>query len=146
MGHSGADCRRRSIVMKLLLLSLVLVGVRGQAHEEMKKIMDTINLYNLRTKCWGQTNTNNFQVAVTKAQEKCMQLAPSFDLINQLVPQSNPFATLPAPVSAPFKKLQDFQNLDELKSLWRTKPRLPLVFSCLTRLTSKNSSKTSAAS
>jgi len=108
-------------VMKLLLLSLVLVGVQGQAHEEMKKIMDTINLYNLRTECWGQTNTNNFQVAIMKAQEKCMQLAPSFDLINQLVPQSNPFATLPAPVSAPFKKLQNFQNLDELKSLWRTK-------------------------
>merc|ERR1712212_226671 len=119
--HSGADCWRRSIVMKLLLLSLVLVGVQSQGHEEMKKIMDTINLYNLRTECWGQTNTNNFQVAIMKAQEKCMQLAPSFDLINQLVPQSNPFATLPAPVSAPFKKLQDFQNLDELKSLWRTK-------------------------
>merc|ERR1712168_948516 len=119
--HSGADCWRRSIVMKGLLLSLVLVGVQGQAHEEMKKIMDTINLYNLRNECWGQANTNNFQVAVMKAQEKCMQLAPSFDLINQLVPQSNPFAPLPAPVSAPFKKLQDFQNIDELKSLWRTK-------------------------
>jgi len=107
--------------MKLLLLSLVLVGVQGQAQEEMKRIMDTINLYNLRTNCWGQTNTNNFQVAVQKAQEKCMQLAPSLDIIQQLVPQENPFATLPAPVSAPFRKLQDFQNIDELQSLWRTK-------------------------
>merc|ERR1711872_771112 len=119
--HLQSDCSRRAIVMKLLLLSLVLVGVQGQAQEEMKRIMDTINLYNLRTNCWGQTNTNNFQVAVQKAQEKCMQLAPSLDIIQQLVPQENPFTTLPAPVSAPFRKLQDFQNIDELQSLWRTK-------------------------
>jgi len=119
--HLLSDCRRRAIVMKLLLLSLVVVSVQGQAQEEMKRIMDTINLYNLRTNCWGQTNTNNFQVAVQKAQEKCMQLAPSLDIIQQLVPQENPFATLPAPVSAPFRKLQDFQNIDELQSLWRTK-------------------------
>jgi len=119
--HSIVDCRRRSIVMKVLLLSLVCVVVHAQGHQELKQIMDTINLYNLRTNCWGESNTNNFQVAITKAQEKCMDLAPSFDLINKLVPQSNPFATLPAQVSAPFRKLQDFQNLDELKSLWRSK-------------------------
>merc|ERR1712212_1377792 len=119
--HSIVDCRRRSLVMKVLLLSLVCVVVQAQGHQELKQIMDTINLYNLRTNCWGESNTNNFQVAIMKAQEKCMHLAPSFDLISKLVPQSNPFATLPAQVSAPFKKLQDFQNLDELKSLWRSK-------------------------
>merc|ERR1712212_424079 len=119
--HSIVDCRRRSLVMKVLLLSLVCVVVQAQGHQELKQIMDTINLYNLRTNCWGESNTNNFQVAIMKAQEKCMHLAPSFDLINKLVPQSNPFATLPAQVSAPFRKLQDFQNLDELKSLWRSK-------------------------
>merc|ERR1711874_331982 len=119
--HSIVDCRRRSIVMKVLLLSLVCVVVHAQGHQELKQIMDTINLYNLRTNCWGESNTNNFQVAIMKAQEKCMDLAPSFDLINKLIPQSNPFTTLPAQVSAPFRKLQDFQNLDELKSLWRSK-------------------------
>jgi len=108
--------------MKLLLLSLlVVVAVQGQGHEEMHRIMNNINLYNLRSKCWGESNANLWLVSIQKATEKCMQLAPSFDLINQLVPQSNPFATLPAQVSAPFRKLQDFQNLDQLKSLWRTK-------------------------
>merc|ERR1712061_711444 len=140
--HCIVDCRRRSIVMKLLLLSLVCVAVHGQGHEEMKQIMDTLNLYNLRINCWGESNTNNYQVAIMKAQEKCMHLAPSFDLIKQLVPQSNPFNTLPAQVYAPFRKLQDFQNLDELKSLWRTKRQATPVFLSRIKRISQNSLKT----
>jgi len=108
--------------MKLLLLSLLgVVAVQGQNHGMMKKVMNNINLYNLRSKCWGESNTNLYQLAILKAQEKCMQLAPSYDLINQLVPQTNPFATLPGQVSAPFRKLQNFENLDQLTSLWRSK-------------------------
>jgi len=108
--------------MKLLLLSLLgVVAVQGQGHGMMKKVMNNINLYNLRSKCWGESNTNLYQLAILKAQEKCMQLAPSYDLINQLVPQTNPFATLPGQVSAPFRKQQNYQNLDQLTSLWRSK-------------------------
>jgi len=108
--------------MKLLLLSLLgVVAVQGQNHGMMKKIMNNINLYNLRTKCWGENNANNWQLAVLKAQEKCMQLAPSGSLLQQLVPQTNPFATLPGQVSAPFRKLQKYENLDQLTSLWRSK-------------------------
>ena len=108
--------------MKLLLLSLLgVVAVHGQGHGMMKKVMNNINLYNLRSKCWGESNTNLYQLAILKAQEKCMQLTTSYDLINQLVPQTNPFATLPGQVSASFRKLQNFENLDQLTSLWRSK-------------------------
>jgi len=111
--------------MKVLLLSLCgLAAVSGQGHEEMQQIKETLNLYNLRTKCWGESNTHMWQLNIMKAQEKCMQLAPAIDLISQLVPQANPFATLPSRVSAPFRKLQklqSFQNLDQLQSLWRSK-------------------------
>jgi len=109
--------------MKLLLLSLLgVVAVQGQGHEMMKKIMNNINLYNLRSKCWGDGNLNAYQIGLMKAQEKCMQLAPAYDLVDLLTPQTNPFTTLPGAVpNNPFRKLQDLQNLDQLTSLWRTK-------------------------
>merc|ERR1719422_709127 len=53
--------------------------------------------------------------------EKCMQLAPALDLLQLIKPLNNPFQTLPAPVNNPFQKLQSFQNLDQLQSLWRSK-------------------------
>jgi len=104
------------------LLSLaVLLGVQASPNE-LKKIMKTMNIYNLRTKCWGETNTNNWQVAIMKAQETCMQLAPSFDLLQKLQPLNNPFTTLPGVASSsPFQKLQSFQNINQLNSLWRSK-------------------------
>merc|ERR1719483_230151 len=50
-----------------------------------------------------------------------MQLAPSYDLIQMLKPMSNPFTTLPGAVGSPFQKLQSFQNINQLNSLWRSK-------------------------
>jgi len=106
--------------MKLLLLSLLgLVGVQASPGE-MEKIMNDINLYNLRTQCWGEDNVNAYQLGMMKAQEKCMQLAPAYDLVQLLKPLQNPFTTLPGAVS-PFQKLQSFQNLNQLTSLWRSK-------------------------
>jgi len=106
--------------MKLLLLSLLgLVGVRASP-EEMEKIMNNINIYNLRSQCWGEDFVNAYQLAVLKAQEKCMQLAPAYDLVELLQPLNNPFTTLPGAVN-PFQKLQTFQNLNQLTSLWRSK-------------------------
>ena len=107
--------------MKLLLLSLLgLVGVQA-SHEEMEKIMNNINFYNLRSQCWGEDNVNAYQLGILKAQEKCMQLAPAYDLVELLKPLINPFTTLPGAVNNPFQKLQSFQNLNQLTSLWRSK-------------------------
>merc|ERR1711892_1434367 len=56
-------------IMKLLLLSLLgLVAVEA-THEEMKKIMNEINLYNLRSQCWGEENVQAYDIAIYKAME-----------------------------------------------------------------------------
>jgi len=102
--------------MKLLLLSLFgLMAVQGSP-DQMKKIMNSINIYNLRSKCWGETNTNNYQIAIMKAQEQCMYLAPSQDFVELIKPLNNPAAII-----NPFQKLQSFQNINQLNSLWRSK-------------------------
>ena len=51
--------------------------------------------------------------------EKCMQLAPAFNLANII-------ADSPASLKDPFKQIQ-FTNLDSLVSLWRTKRDTGLV-------------------
>jgi len=107
--------------MKVLIFSLlVLVSVQATP-EMMKKIMDNINLYNLRSKCWGEGNTNAYAVGIQQATEKCSQLAPSYDLVELITPLNNPFTNIQRATNNPFQKLQTFQDLNELKSLWRTR-------------------------
>merc|ERR1719348_2133050 len=83
--------------------------------------MNEINTFNSRAKCWGEENVLAYDIAVLGATEKCMQLAPAYDLGELLKPLSNPFTTLPGTVNNPFQKLTSFQNLNQLTSLWRSK-------------------------
>jgi len=89
--------------------------------EEMKQIMNEINAFNLRSHCWGEENVLAYDIAVLEATDKCMQLAPAYDLVELLKPLNNPFTTLPGTVNNPFQKLTSFQNLNQLTSLWRSK-------------------------
>merc|ERR1712013_677411 len=83
------------VIMKLLLLSLLgCVAVQSAHHEEMKQIMKEIHTYNLRSQCWGEENVLAYDIAVLGATEKCMQLAPAYDLVELLKPPNNPFSTL----------------------------------------------------
>merc|ERR1712013_501183 len=51
-----------------------------------------------------------------------MQLAPAYDLVELLKPLNNPFSTLPGTVNNnPFQRLTNFQNVNQLTSLWRSK-------------------------
>merc|ERR1711862_833059 len=111
------------VIMKLLLLSLLgCVAVQSAHHEEMKQIMKEIHTYNLRSQCWGEENVLAYDIAVLGATEKCMQLAPAYDLVELLKPINNPFSTLPGTVSNnPFQRLTNFQNVNQLTSLWRSK-------------------------
>merc|ERR1712212_481018 len=99
-------------MLKLVLLSLGLAA--AQSPDMMREIMQQINKFNMRQACWGETN-------IIKAQEKCMQLAPTYDLVSVLTPQSNPFTTLPGQITNPFQRISEIQSLDQLTSLWRTK-------------------------
>merc|ERR1712002_689056 len=111
------------VIMKLLLLSLLgCVAVQSAHHEEMKQIMKEIHTFNLRSQCWGEENVLAYDIAVLGATEKCMQLAPAYDLVELLKPLNNPFSTLPGPVNNnPFQRLTNFQNANQLTSLWRSK-------------------------
>merc|ERR1711910_255441 len=106
-------------MLKLVLLNLGLAA--AQSPDMMREIMQQINKFNMRQACWGETNTINYAVSIIKAQEKCMQLAPTYDLVSVLTPQSNPFTTLPGQITNPFQRISEIQSLDQLTSLWRTK-------------------------
>jgi len=107
--------------MKFLLLSLLGFLAVEAGEEEMKQIMNEINYWNLRSHCWGEENVLAYDIAVLEATDKCMQLAPAYDLVELLKPLNNPFTTLPGTVNNPFQKLTSFQNLNQLTSLWRSK-------------------------
>jgi len=107
--------------MKFLLLSLLGFLAVEAGEEEMKQIMNEINAFNLRSHCWGEENVLAYDIAVLEATDKCMQLAPAYDLVELLKPLNNPFTTLPGTVNNPFQKLTSFQNLNQLTSLWRSK-------------------------
>merc|ERR1712088_757106 len=112
------------VIMKLLLLSLLgCVAIQASPHhEEMKQIMNEIHTYNLRSQCWGEENVLAYDIAVLGATEKCMQLAPAYDLVELLKPINNPFSTLPGTVNNnPFQRLTNFHNVNQLTSLWRSK-------------------------
>merc|ERR1712088_1044632 len=84
------------VIMKLLLLSLLgCVAIQASPHhEEMKQIMNEIHTYNLRSQCWGEENVLAYDIAVLGATEKCMQLAPAYDLVELLKPINNVFSML----------------------------------------------------
>jgi len=107
--------------MKFLLLSLLGFLAVEASEEEMKQIMNEINFYNLRSHCWGEENVMAYDIAILTATDKCMQLAPAYDLVELLKPLNNPFTTLPGTVNNPFQRLTSFQNLNQLTSLWRSK-------------------------
>jgi len=107
--------------MKFLLLSLLGFLAVEAGEEDMKQIMNEINYWNLRSHCWGEENVLAYDIAVLEATDKCMQLAPAYDLVELLKPLNNPFTTLPGTVNNPFQKLTSFQNLNQLTSLWRSK-------------------------
>jgi len=106
----------------VLLVSLTAEGTM----ELMEKMVDEVNTHRLKAECFGEVNKMNYDVAIEGAIEKCMQLAPAFNVIN-LVP-SNQFkgAFSSSKLSSPFQNIQ-FSNLDSLVSLWRTKRDTGLV-------------------
>merc|ERR1739838_29567 len=111
--------RQRSRRMKVLCL-LALVAFVKSSDELAEEVMNRINLYNCRVKCWGQANVDKYAAAQIASTVKCMQMEPSFDVEAALRPQGNPFTTLPQQINNPFKKLLT-NDLSDLKSLWRNK-------------------------
>merc|ERR1712223_1902967 len=108
--------------MKLILMSLLVLGPCYGMDAMFKKIMKQTAKHTFDAACFGETNKNNYDLAVGAAIEKCLQLAPAIDLINILSP-SSPFTSLFPSVNTknPFRQFQEYQDIDQLVSLWRSK-------------------------
>merc|ERR1711894_127782 len=74
--------------MKLILMSLLVLGPCYGMDAMFKKMMKQTAKHTFDAACFGETNKNNYDLAVGAAIEKCMQLAPAIDLINILSPSS----------------------------------------------------------
>lgn len=94
------------------LAGLLLVSLRVEATMQlMEKMVGEINTHRLKAECFGEVNKNMYDKAIEGAIEKCMQLAPAFNLANIIADSRNS-------LKEPFKQLQ-FTNLDSIVSLWR---------------------------
>jgi len=108
------------------LSGLLLVTLpAGATTRLMKKMVDEVNTHRLKAECFGDVNKKNYDMAIEESMEKCMQLAPAFNLLSQL-PTSQFSSAFSSRVSEPFKNIQ-FSNLENLVSLWRTKRDTGLV-------------------
>merc|ERR1712241_3204 len=123
MGTSRGKIEPSNIKMRAVLMSLAgLLLVASQTEGTMKlmeKMVGEINTHRLKSDCFGEVNKKNYDLAIEGAMEKCMQLAPAFNLLNML-PTSNYTR------GTPFDNIQ-FSNLENLVSLWRTKRDTGLV-------------------
>ena len=132
----------RRVLMSLSGLLLVTLPA-GATTRLMKKMVDEVNTHRLKAECFGDVNKKNYDMAIGKitgshqcnviilvivieeSMEKCMQLAPAFNLLSQL-PTSQFSSAFSSRVSEPFKNIQ-FSNLENLVSLWRSKRDTGLV-------------------
>merc|ERR1711941_156702 len=109
--------------MRFVLMSLagvLLLSLRVEATMQlMEKMVDEVNTHRLKAECFGDINKKNYDKAIEGAIEKCMQLAPAFNLAHII-------ADSPHSLKEPFKNIQ-FSNLENLVSLWRTKRDTGLV-------------------
>jgi len=102
------------------LAGVLLVSLRVEATMQlMEKMVNEVNTHRLKAECFGEVNKNMYDKAIEGAMEKCMQLAPAFNLASLIGDSANT-------LRQPFKSLQ-FSNLDSLVSLWRSKRDTGLV-------------------
>lgn len=103
--------------MKLILMSLLVLGPCYGMDAMFKKMMMQMAKHTFDAACFGETNKNNYDLAVGGAIEKCMQLAPAIDLINILSP-SSPFTSLFPSINKqnPFVQFQVRQIVSKIRS------------------------------
>jgi len=101
-------------------MSLVLVGSGHCFDHMMEKLVKETARHVLEGQCWGEGNQQKYDIAVWGAIEKCLQLAPSAEL-EALTSPDYKNALFPNVVKNPFKQFQEYQDIDQLVSLWRNK-------------------------
>merc|ERR1711902_76564 len=113
---------KQASIMKFVLMSLVLVHTCLSMVMMLQKIVKQTEKHVLQSTCFGPGNKQKFDLAIGESIEKCLQLAPTNDLLNILSPNSQLTSLFPSVnVKNPFKQFQTYQDLDQLVSLWRNK-------------------------
>ena len=93
--------------MKFVLMSLVLVQTCLGMDMMLQKIVKQTEKHVLENSCFGPGNKQKFDLAIGESMEKCLQLAPTNDLLNVLSPNSQFSSLFPAVnVRNPFKQFQ----------------------------------------
>merc|ERR1712122_120997 len=75
-------------IMKFVLMSLVLVQTCLGMDTMLQKIVKQTEKHVLENSCFGPGNKQKFDFAIGESIEKCLQLAPTNDLLNVLSPNS----------------------------------------------------------
>merc|ERR1712156_1354764 len=109
MGSRGkiepSNIKMRAVLMSLAGLFLVAPQTEGTM-KLMEKMVNEVNTHRLKSDCFGEVNKKNYDLAIEGAMEKCMQLAPAFNLLNMLPTSDYTRGT-------PFDNIQ-FSNLENL--------------------------------
>lgn len=107
-------------MMKFVLMSLALVGSAQCLDHLFEKMMKQTARHVLEVNCWGESNKIKYDLAVGEAMEKCLLLAPSTEL-EALTSPNYQNSLFPSLLKNPFKQFQEYQDIDQLVSLWRNK-------------------------
>jgi len=125
MGTCSQSGEEGSKMLKFFIFLTGLAAVSyGGPMEAMKMIHRDINKFNSDVACWGYQNTLDYNVALYKATEQCMQFgSPHLHFTKPANPfaqlQSKPFQTLPQSVgNSAFKKLQGNSAFKRLQKVF----------------------------
>merc|ERR1712165_252291 len=72
MGSAWVNRKMRGLSVLLLGLLAALTNGQGSA---MKEIMEGIDMYNFRARCWGEANVDKQIAALENAKKICSQVA-----------------------------------------------------------------------
>merc|ERR1712088_1278189 len=94
MGHS---LPKNPMMRGPTILLLGAVALANGQRSAMKEIMEGIDKYNFRARCWGEANVDRQIAALETAKKICMQVA------------------------SPLERFGSFARVSNLGSLWRSK-------------------------
>merc|ERR1712008_570284 len=89
----------------------------------MKEMLEGIDKYNFRSKCWGEANVDARVVALEQAKKTCEQTPNPLDRMSGFGQPRNPFFASSGMNNADMilRQLQSGGDISQLTSLWRSK-------------------------
>merc|ERR1712179_17299 len=112
----GATLTSAMLSTALFLGAVATIAAGAGTYET--ELLRGIDIYNFRSKCWGEKNVDMYAAQMEKAKIECMQMEPAFDFPGHGDGPQNPFLR---PNNNPFEKLTKGGDFSDLQSLWRTK-------------------------